>query len=172
MDSNLEDGRLPDGTGLPMNGAAKASPPSVGIPDAESDLEAALGRLGERLRERRKAMKLTLDAVAERSGLVKSYVWEIENSKNKNPTIRTAWKLAHALGWTLSECIGVWEHTDLLHPEAMRVAIIVDNAIAQAMSAGTAKTAQPVEGEARQRGPEDAPRSTSSSRTLKGPPLG
>lgn len=28
---------------------------------------------------------------------------------------------------------------------------------AQAMSAGTAKTAQPVEGEARQRGPKDAP---------------
>lgn len=32
--SDSEDGRLPDGTGLPMNGAAKASPPSVGIPDA------------------------------------------------------------------------------------------------------------------------------------------
>ena len=45
---------------------------------------------------------------------------------------------------------------DLTPTEADRIAKVV-TAYAQGMSAGTAKTAQPVEGEARQPGPKDAP---------------
>lgn len=89
-------------------------------------LDEAITSLGPRLRDRRKAMKLTLDQLAERSGMSKSYIWEIENGKNKNPTIRTALTLSRALGWTLSECIGLYEHGSLLHPEAMRIATEID----------------------------------------------
>ena len=35
----MDEGVSPDGAGLPMNGAAKASPPSVGIPDAAVEAE-------------------------------------------------------------------------------------------------------------------------------------
>lgn len=89
-------------------------------------IEQAIASMGERIEARRKAMGLTLDQVAERAGMSKSYIWEIENGKNKNPTIRTAWQLAGALGWTLSDVIGVWEHDSTLHPEAMRIAVQVD----------------------------------------------
>lgn len=82
--------------------------------------------MGKRVEARRKAMGLTLEQVAERAGMSKSYVWEIENGKNKNPTVRTAFQIARALGWTLTDVIGMWEHADLLHPEAMKVAVQVD----------------------------------------------
>lgn len=94
--------------------------------DPARRIEEAIASLGRRVETRRKAMGLTLEQVADRAKMSKSYVWEIENGKNKNPTIRTAWQLAGALGWTLSDVIGVWEHSDLLHPEAMRIAVQVD----------------------------------------------
>lgn len=89
-------------------------------------LDTAIRSLGERLRDRRKALKLSLDQVAERAGMSKSYIWEIENGRNKNPTIRTAYVLARALGWTLSDVVGLYEHASLLHPEAMRIATEID----------------------------------------------
>lgn len=89
-------------------------------------LDEAIRTLGTRLRARRQSMGLTLDQLAERSGMSKSYLCEIEGGKNKNPTIRTALLLCRALGWTLSECIGLYEHASLLHPEAMRIAGEID----------------------------------------------
>lgn len=86
----------------------------------------ALADFGQRIHDRRKAMQLTLDQLAARCGMSKSYIWEIENGKNKNPTIRTALVVARALGWTLSEIVGIWEHASLLHPEAMRIATEID----------------------------------------------
>jgi|TARA_Y100000296_G_scaffold41930_1_gene48332 transcriptional regulator with XRE-family HTH domain len=99
--------------------------------------------MGLRIKDRRKAMKLSLDALAARSGLSKSYIWEIENGKNKNPTIRTAFTLARALGWSLSEIVGLWEHGSLLHPEAMRIATEIDVLLrpAQAIEARSGETA-------------------------------
>jgi transcriptional regulator with XRE-family HTH domain len=89
-------------------------------------IEDAIASMGERIQARRKVMGLTLEQVAERAGMSKSYVWEIENGENKNPTIRTAFLIARALGWTLSDIVGVWEHAALLHPEAMKIATQVD----------------------------------------------
>lgn len=45
-----------------------------------------MASLGEKLRERRKAMGLTLDSLAERVGSSKSYIWELENRPSPNPS--------------------------------------------------------------------------------------
>lgn len=110
-------------------GGLRPEPPAASQPTGahpSRGIEEAIASMGRRVAARRKAMGLTLEQIGERAGLAKSYIWEIENGKNKNPTIRTAWHLGAALGWTLSEVIGVWEHADLLHPEAMRIAVQVD----------------------------------------------
>jgi len=121
-----------------VNGAASVSAVPASVPSAcscgkclECDaasyaLDEAIRTFGTRLRARRRQMDLTLDQLAERSGMSKSYLCEIEGGKNKNPTIRTALLLCRALGWTLSECIGLYEHASLLHPDAMRIAGEID----------------------------------------------
>lgn len=118
-------GRVPTASGSHASHEAPTGLAPSGF-DPSRRIEDAIASLGKRVEARRKAMGLTLEQVAERAGMSKSYVWEIENGKNKNPTIRTAWQLGGALGWTLSEVVGVWEHSDLLHPEAMRIAVQVD----------------------------------------------
>jgi transcriptional regulator with XRE-family HTH domain len=50
----MDKGVSPDGAGLPMNGAAKASPPSVGIPDADQ-LQA---RFADPVFQRQQALEL------------------------------------------------------------------------------------------------------------------
>lgn len=121
-----KDGRAPAGTGSTRSAPEAPAGLRPTGDDPSRRIEDAIASMGARLEARRKAMGLTLEQVSQRSGLAKSYVWEIENGRNKNPTIRTAWQLAGALGWTLSEVIGVWEHADLLHPEAMKIAVQVD----------------------------------------------
>jgi len=93
------------------------------------DFGALLASYGERVRDRRKALGLTLEKVAAHAGLTKSYVWEIENGKNKNPTLRTAHGLCRALGWTFADLVGVSEHADTLHPVAVSIALQVDAAL-------------------------------------------
>jgi len=58
-------------------------------------------RLSERLREIRKAKKLTQQELAEKAGLHRAYFWDIENGRNIS--IKTAYKVARALGVKLSE---------------------------------------------------------------------
>lgn len=44
--------------------------------------------IGKRIKEERKKHKLTLQALADRIGTTKSYVWELENTEAPNPTLR------------------------------------------------------------------------------------
>lgn len=44
--------------------------------------------VGKRIKEERKKHKLTLQALADRIGTTKSYVWELENTETPNPTLR------------------------------------------------------------------------------------
>jgi len=55
-------------------------------------------RLGEKLHELRKNKKLTLDALAEKAGLSKSYLWELENRESQKPSAEKLTALADALG--------------------------------------------------------------------------
>ncbi len=59
-------------------------------------------RLGEKLRELRKARKLTLDKLAELAGLSKSYLWELENRESQRPSAEKLTALADVLGVSLA----------------------------------------------------------------------
>lgn len=53
--------------------------------------------IGERIRARRKELGMTLQEVADLAGTKKAYVWELENSTNRNPRIDLMHGLAKAL---------------------------------------------------------------------------
>lgn len=55
-------------------------------------------RLGEKLRALRKERKLTLDKLAELSGLSKSYIWELENRESQRPSAEKLTALGDVLG--------------------------------------------------------------------------
>jgi transcriptional regulator with XRE-family HTH domain len=55
-------------------------------------------RLGEKLRELRKQQGLTLEGLAAKAGLSKSYLWELENRESQRPSAEKMTALADALG--------------------------------------------------------------------------
>ena len=59
-------------------------------------------RLGEKIHELRKQQKLTLDALSEKAGLSKSYIWELENRESQRPSVEKLTALADALGVAVS----------------------------------------------------------------------
>lgn len=58
-------------------------------------------RLGEKLRERRKAKGFTLDGLALAAKLSKSYLWELENRDSQRPSAEKLQALADALEVTV-----------------------------------------------------------------------
>jgi XRE family transcriptional regulator, regulator of sulfur utilization len=82
----------------------KSKRPSGGTGD---DVGAAqLGRrVAENLRQRRKARALSLDELAQASGVSRAALSQIETCKT-NPTIGILWKIAVGLGMPISELIG------------------------------------------------------------------
>lgn len=65
-------------------------------------------RLGERIRELRRKQDLTLEGLAEQSGVSRAMISKVERGE-KNPTIVVTAKLAEAFGLTLSQLVGVEE---------------------------------------------------------------
>lgn len=57
-------------------------------------------KLDQRIEELRKGKGLTQEELAEKAGLHRAYFWDIENGRNIS--IRTAYKIARALGVKLS----------------------------------------------------------------------
>ena len=55
-------------------------------------------RLGEKLRTLRKEKGLTLDKLAERAKLSKSYLWELENRESQRPSAEKLTAIADVLG--------------------------------------------------------------------------
>lgn len=98
-----------------------------------TDLDEALGMLGARMFRRRTELGVTLEQVAKLAGTTKSYVWDIEQGKSRNPTIRNVWRLAHALRWTMDELIGLSDERPALSADAMRIAVQIDDAIQRAL---------------------------------------
>lgn len=58
-------------------------------------------KLGERIEELRKQQGLTQEELAEKTGVNRSYFWDIE--QGRNISVKTAAKIANALGVTLSD---------------------------------------------------------------------
>ena len=71
------------------------------------------GRLGERVRELRRRRGLTLDGLAEVSGVSRAMISKLERGE-KNPTLVVAAKLAEGLGVTLSRLAGMEEHREVI----------------------------------------------------------
>jgi transcriptional regulator with XRE-family HTH domain len=98
----------------------------------EADLSDLIARNAKGLRKR---LGLTLQETADRSGLAKSYVWELENGRNTNPSITTLIGLCGALGCSLDALVGREVYMKpQLRPEAMRIAVEVDTLLRAALS--------------------------------------
>lgn len=85
--------------------------------DQELVRETPLGELGERLRAAREARRLTLEAVAERSGLTKGYVSKVERNQ-ATPSVAVLIKLCGALDLSIG---------DLFNPQNGRDLVRVDD---------------------------------------------
>jgi transcriptional regulator with XRE-family HTH domain len=70
--------------------------------------EVSSGRLGERVRALRRERGLTLEMLAEQSGVSRAMISKLERGE-KNPTLVVAAKVAEGLGMNLSELVGVEE---------------------------------------------------------------
>lgn len=75
--------------------------------------------LGEEIKARRVRHGLTLDGLAERTGVSRAMLSEIERG-TKNPTIRVVCQIADGLGATVSELIGEGVPQESLAPSIVR----------------------------------------------------
>jgi transcriptional regulator with XRE-family HTH domain len=58
--------------------------------------------LGSKLRKLRIAQHLTLDELADKAGMSKSYLWELENRDSQRPSAEKLQAVADALGATVA----------------------------------------------------------------------
>lgn len=94
----------------PTSGKAASSPAHAraqegGSADEAPDLAPSLA-LGTRVRRLRKTAQLTLDALAERSGVSRAMLSKVERGE-KNPTLAVVTRIARGLGASLSGLMGV-----------------------------------------------------------------
>lgn len=82
--------------------------------------------MAKRCRDLREQRDLSLQTVADRAGLSKSHVWELEQGRSRNPTVDTAVRLARAFGVSLDYMTGLSSDAPTLHPEALRIACEID----------------------------------------------
>ena len=73
------------------------------------------GRLGTRLKQLRRARRMTQEQLAERAGLSYKFVGEVERGQG-NPTLTTMAALAEALGVGLIDLLGVEVERPKLSP--------------------------------------------------------
>ena len=65
--------------------------------------------LAKRIREERKKAGLTLDEFADKAGLSKTYLWELEQDEDgvKRPSAEVVLKIADALSLTIADLMGL-----------------------------------------------------------------
>lgn len=83
-------------------------------------------RIASIMIERRELLGVSLQEVADRAGLTKSHIWELEAGNSRNPTLRAMIGLSKALGVSLDYLTGLSNAVPDIHPEAMRIALEVD----------------------------------------------
>ena len=83
-------------------------------------------RISKGMIERREALNLSLQEVADRAGLTKSHIWDLEAGNAKNPTLNSMVSIARALGVSLDYLTGLSTAAPDLHPEALRIALEID----------------------------------------------
>jgi transcriptional regulator with XRE-family HTH domain len=65
--------------------------------------------LAKKIREERKKAGLTLDQLADKAGLSKTYLWELEQDEDgvKRPSADVVLKIANALSLTIADLMGL-----------------------------------------------------------------
>lgn len=89
--------------------------------------------LGTRIKLLRELREMTLQQVADASGLTKSHVWELERGGAINPTVNAVWGLSTALCVSPATLLGLDDKVPSINPVAMRIAGIVDREIRRAV---------------------------------------
>lgn len=85
-----------------------------------------LPSIGKNVHELRKKVNLSLDALANLSGVSKAMLSQIEQSK-VNPTIATLWKIARGLGVDFNALLGNSEQEKLFFVQKADSAIVIKN---------------------------------------------
>lgn len=81
----------------------------------------AITKVGARIRELRIGRNLTLEALAERSGVSRAMLSKVERGE-KNPTLMVTAKVAEGLDVTISQLVGIQEQRDVVVvPKARRI---------------------------------------------------
>lgn len=62
--------------------------------------------LGARVHARRIALEMTLDELAKKAGITKSYAWELDTGKAKSPGADVVSRVAAAMGLTFGYLVG------------------------------------------------------------------
>ncbi|CAA9445712.1 MAG: Transcriptional regulator, Xre-family with cupin domain [uncultured Rubrobacteraceae bacterium] len=88
--------------------AENSATAALGVVEAVSS-----GRLGGRVKELRRGRGLTLEELAERSGVSRAMISKLERGE-KNPTLVVAARLAEGLGVTLSRLAGAEERREVV----------------------------------------------------------
>jgi DNA-binding XRE family transcriptional regulator len=65
-----------------------------------------IGNIGPAMQRRRAVLDISLDEVAKRAGTSKSHIWELENGRSVNPTIRMLLAVAAALNTSINTLLG------------------------------------------------------------------
>lgn len=84
-----------------------------------------------RMKEVRDQRRMSLEEVAKAAGFTKSHVWELEQGRARNPTVRAVWGIAEALGVSPGWLMGIDPADNTLEPLAFRLATIIRAEIAR-----------------------------------------
>lgn len=87
-------------------------------------VEPDMAAFSEKMKRYRQSAKLSLDDVAKASGMTKSHIWELEQGRSRNPTVRTVWSIAAALGTSPADMLGLDPGVTGTDPLAARLAAI------------------------------------------------
>src|SRR5262245_50686129 len=85
-----------------------------------------IAKIAARCISMREKRGLSLEEAGERAGFTKSHMWEFEQGRASNPTIRMLLGLARAYGVSLEYIIGISTSEPPLDPEALRIAADID----------------------------------------------
>ena len=87
----------------------------------EPDME----QFAAKMKRYRKQAKLSLQDVAIASGMTKSHIWELEQGRARNPTVRAVWAIAAALGTSAADMLGLDPNVTGADLLAARLAAII-----------------------------------------------
>lgn len=91
----------------------------------EPDIAGMQARMGSA----RAARSMSLEDVAQASGLTKSHVWELEKGRSRNPTIRAVWGISRALAVSPAWLLGLSVDQSPIDPLALEIAALIDRRV-------------------------------------------